>query len=110
MDIKILEQKPITMLDMKEKIEKIHKRDKELNFRSNKTKEYLDAVLSTNKKQLSETKKKIIALDLPRLKERHIVKLLDILPNDMDSLKIVFTGENLTLSEEDLKKLLDALK
>jgi len=28
----------------------------------------------------------------------------------MDSLKIMFAGENLTLNEEDLKRLLDALK
>tara|TARA_Y100000034_G_C6704047_1_gene310636 strand:- start:61 stop:393 length:333 start_codon:yes stop_codon:yes gene_type:complete len=110
MDIKVIEENPITMLEMKENLDKIEKRDEELNFRSNKTKDYLASLITTKKADLEETRKKIKALDLQRLRERHIVKLLDIMPDDMDSLKIMFAGENLTLSEEDLKRLLDALK
>ena len=110
MDIKILEENPITMLEMREKLDKIEKRDKQLNFRSNKTKEYLDALILAKKETLEEKRKKLKNLDLQRIKDRHIVKLLDIIPEDLDSLRILFAGENLTLNEEVLNKVLQALK
>lgn len=110
MDMKILEENPITMLEMREKLDKIEKRDKELNFRSNKTKGYLDALMLAEKDHLEEKRKKLKNLDIQRLRDRHIVKLLDIMPEDMDDLKILFAGENLTLNEEDLNKILETLK
>jgi DNA-directed RNA polymerase subunit F len=110
MDVNILEERPITMIEMREKLKEIEKRDKELNFRSNKTKNYLDTLTQVKEKEVEKTRKAILDLGLPRLKDRHLVKLLDILPEDLDSLKILFAGENLTLGEEDLQKLLKAVQ
>ena len=110
MEIKIIEERPITMLEMKDSLEAIEKRDKALNFRSNKTNEYLNFLVTNKKKELEDIRKKIVALNILRLKERHIVKLLDLMPEDLDSLKVMISGENLTLTEEDLKKLLESLK
>lgn len=110
MEIKIIEEQPITLLEMKESLEVIEKRDNTLNFRSNKTNEYLNLLVTNKKKDQEDIKKKIAALNILRLKERHVVKLLDLMPEDLDSLKVIISGENLTLTEEDLKKLLESLK
>ena len=110
MEIKIIEEQPITLLEMKENLEAIEKRDKSLNFRSNKTNEYLKLLVTNKKKDQDDIKKKIAALNILRLKERHIVKLLDLMPEDLDSLKVIISGENMTLTDEDLKKLLESLK
>lgn len=110
-EIKIINEIPLTLAEMKEHLANIEKRDKELNFRTNKTKEYLDIFTKLNKKQADELKQKIIALNIPRLKDRHIVKILDILPEeDLDSLKILFTGENITIKQEDLQRIFDIVK
>ena len=37
----ILNEEPMSMAELKEELDKIKKRDKELNFRANRTEEYL---------------------------------------------------------------------
>lgn len=108
-DLKVVEEKPLTLAALKEKLELIEKRDKELSFRANKTKEYLN---NFNLKKFKETEslmKKIDELQVPRLKDRHIAKIIDIAPKDMDSLRLLLSGEAITVKEEDLKKILSLL-
>ena len=45
-DMQIVSETPINMHQLKNELEKIKKRDKELNFRANKTEEYLHQVLA----------------------------------------------------------------
>ncbi len=98
------------MCELKSKILDIKKRDKELNFRSNKVKEYLDLFVDITEKEYAEMKKKIEELGISRLKERHIVKILDIMPQDIDSLKSLFAGESVSIKQEDLIKVLNIIK
>ena len=109
-EIEVINEIPLTLLDMKQKLEEIKKRDKELNFRANKVKEYLDMFTLMDIKKTEELKNKIISLNISRLKDRHIAKILDIMPKDIDSLKIIFAGENITIKQEDLDNILKAIK
>jgi DNA-directed RNA polymerase subunit F len=107
--IELIEEKPITLSEMKNRLEEVEKRDKELNFRANKTKDYLGALDLHTLKKVDELRKKVNDLAIPRLKDRHIVKMIDVMPGDLDSLKIIFSGENITLKEDDLKKILKVI-
>jgi DNA-directed RNA polymerase subunit F len=106
-DIDILQENPLTMAEMKEKLEAL-KKSQELSQRATKTYDYI-GTFAHKPKKVEEARKKIEALDIARLKPRHIVKILDIYPDDVDSLKAIFTGENLTLKQDDLKKILECL-
>ena len=53
-----IEQKSLSLVDVKEKIEIIEKRDKELNYLSNKAKEYLETFVKLDSKQKEELTKK----------------------------------------------------
>jgi len=106
--MEIINQKPINTSELKEKLEEIKKRDKELTFRGQKVDEYLKKVSKFKKHK--ELKEELAKLDIPRLKERHIVKIIDILPKDIDSLRAILVGENLTLKQEDLTKIVDVVK
>ncbi|HLD02953.1 MAG TPA: hypothetical protein VJC07_04600 [Candidatus Nanoarchaeia archaeon] len=108
-EIEIINEKPLLLAELKEKLADAHKKNKEPSFRSTKTKEYLD-MFATDSKKAKEAFKKISDLNVGRLKDRHIVKIIDIYPEDMNSLKAIFTGENLTLKTEDLKRILECLK
>lgn len=108
--IEVIEEKPLTLAEMREKLVEVQKRDKELNLRAKKTKEYLDHFAGLKLKKIEEIKKKLEGLKISRLKERHIVKLIDILPKDLGSLRLIFSGENVTLKQEDLTKILNILK
>lgn len=109
-EITVINEVPITMLEMKKKLDGIEKRDKELNFRAKKVKEYLDIFVTKENKKNDELKKKIMALNISRLRERHITKILDIMPNDIDSLKILFSGDNITIKQEDLDNILKVIQ
>ena len=106
----IKEEQPITMAELKEDLKKIKKRDEELNFRAEKTQEYLDQFVTIKDKDAKELFKKIEGLDVPRLKPEHIVKLIDILPTTPEEVKMVLQGYTITVTKENLKRIADAIK
>ena len=110
MNLELLKEEPLSFLELKEKLAEMEKRDSKLNFRANRVKEYIDVFATLDRKIFSEAKKKIEELAIPRLKDRHIIKILDIMPRDLDGLKILFVGENITIKQEDLQKVLDVVK
>ncbi|MBS3117602.1 hypothetical protein J4430_01855 [Candidatus Woesearchaeota archaeon] len=110
MEIQILEEQPLGLINMKGKILEIEKRDSELNLRLKKVKGYIDIFATTPKEEVEEIKKKLENLNIPRVKDKHIAKMIDIMPEDLDGLKAIISGENITIKQEDLQKMLDVLK
>jgi len=108
--IEIIEEKALTLTEAKELISKIEKRDKEISQRTQKTKEYLNKFAKLDKKEIKELTEKLTKLNILRLKEKTIAKLIDIQPRDIDSLRTILTAENLTLKQEDLQKIIECLK
>ena len=106
----VLNERPITMAEMKEEIEKIKKRDSELNFRATKTEEYLRQFEILSTKKAEELMKKIKALKVPRLKEEYIVKIIDLSPKTAEELKSILSGYMLTITQENLKKIVSELE
>ena len=106
----LISEIPISMVELKEKLAEIKKRDGELNFRANKAKEYLDIFTVMGIQNIEELKKKLNELNIPRLRDRHIIKIIDVMPKDMDSLRTLITGENITLKQEDLSKILTIIQ
>ncbi len=106
-DGEILSEKPMNIFELKEELKKIKKRDEELNFRSNKTEDYLTQMPSFKKSD--ELSKKISKLNIPRLREQHINKIIDILPTTVESLKVILQGYTITVNNENMKKIIDAV-
>ena len=107
MATEIISEKPIDINELKKELEKIKKRDKELNFRALRTEEYLQHF--TTLKTPEELFKKLEGLKIPRLKEQHIIKIIDILPKTLDELKVILQGYTITVNNENLKKIIDAV-
>jgi len=106
-DVKILSEKPVSMVELKNELEGIKKRDKELNFRAAKTEEYLQqfAMLKNTEGLI----KKLEDLKIPRLKDTHITKIIDILPTTLEDLKAVLQGYSLTVNNENLNKIVETV-
>ena len=104
----ILAENPISMYELKAELEKIKKRDKELNFRSARTEEYLNQVAALSKKP-SDLYEKLAKLDVPRLKESHLKKIIDIMPKTVNDLKVVLQGYTVSVSSENIKKIVDII-
>ncbi len=102
-DSEIISEKAIDMNELRVELEKIKKRDKELNFRALRTEEYLQHFATL--KNSGELYKKIEALKIPRLKDQHIVKIIDLMPKTADELKVVLQSYPLTVNNENMKKI-----
>lgn len=109
-DVEVIHQTPVTMTELKVNLEKAKKEKKELNFRENKVLEYLNMFAELNEKDVAELKKQLEGLGIVRLKDRHIVKIVDLMPKDEESLKVILSGENTTLKAEDLTKIVEVIK
>jgi len=103
--MEILNEKPITLSEMEVHVQEMKKRDKELNFRAKKVEEYLKVVPKV--KESKAFMEELQGADISRLKDKHVALIVNIAPKDIDSLRAVLAGENITLKEEDLKKILE---
>ncbi len=102
---KVLNEKPISLVELKEKLKAIKKRDTELDFRAQRTEEYLQSLGLLSKKKADELYNKLVALNIPRLKDQHIFKIIEFLPSEPEELKFILSGYNISITNENLKKI-----
>lgn len=106
-DMQIILETPISSHQLKKELEKIRKRDSELNFRANRTEEYLNQISEI--KNGDELFDKIMKLGIPRLKEQHVHKIIDIMPITMNELKVVLQSYTVTVNNDSMKKIVDTI-
>lgn len=106
---KILDEKPMSITEVKDALQKIKARDKELTFRGNKTEEYAGQFASLDMKKAEELKSKLEGLKIPRLKEQHIKKIIDVMPATPNEVKVVLQGYVVTVKNEHVKKIADTV-
>jgi DNA-directed RNA polymerase subunit F len=107
---KVLEEEPITMSEMKLELSRIKRRDGELNYRANKTEDYLNQFVSLSGKKAEELTKKLQELEIPRLKDLHIKKIVDILPATPEDVKIALEAYPITVNAENIKKIVSTVE
>jgi DNA-directed RNA polymerase subunit F len=107
---KIIQETEIPMYEVKREIESIKKRDKELNFRAQKTDEFLNTFVTLKESDLEELSEKLKKLNIPRLRDAQIFKIVDILPASVDDVKLILQGYTITVSQENMKKIADTVK
>ncbi|MBD3249261.1 hypothetical protein GF336_04415 [Candidatus Woesearchaeota archaeon] len=107
---KIIEEKPIPMAELKKELDSIKKEDEELNFRANKTDEYLSQMTKLSSKKAEELKGKLEGLNISRLKDEFIVKIIDTLPGTVDELRVLLQGYIVSINQADMKKIVELVK
>ena len=108
MTSEIISETPINAYQLKEELAKIRKRDKELNFRAQKTEEHILAVAT--QKHVDGLFEDLNKLAVQRLKENHIHKIIDAMPSSANELKVLLQGYTLSLSAENMKKIIDTVE
>lgn len=105
----IISEKAITLSEAKADLARIRAREKELNFRATKTEEYLNQFAPLEEKKAKEIYKKIEGLNIPRIKDTHICKIIDVLPKTLPEIKATLQAYILTIKDDNLKKILEIL-
>ncbi|HIH10569.1 TPA: hypothetical protein HA241_00080 [Candidatus Woesearchaeota archaeon] len=107
---KFIEQKPVPLSDVHEIIKHIEKRDQQLGHTTTKVKEYVDLFTPLSSEKKEQLLKKLAGLDVTRLKEEHITKILDFLPQTPNDVKIIFQGYNVSLAKKDQESIAATVK
>ncbi len=109
MDISLVSQTPITAADLKGRLAALKLQRGELNFRAAKVDEYLQEATVLTPEQALQFQQKLVELSIPRLRDKQIIKIVDLMPETVEVLKALFAGENITIKAEDLKKIFDTI-
>ncbi len=110
MKLKIISEKPIPFAEVKQLLQDIKEEGKQdLSFVAQKTYDYLEQCSSLDTKKAEALFKKLTALEIPRLKDIHIWKLIDLMPKDPKDVRTILQGYGITLTSDQLKKIVDVL-
>ena len=105
MDIK--EEKPIAWAEAKKALEK-RAEEKELGYEQKNALEFLQKFSKVSERKAKEMAEELEKIN--KLKPRHIVSIINHLPQTVDELKGILAHEVLNLSEDEHKKILDIIK
>ncbi len=109
MEPKTISQTPITLAELKDEVEKIKQRDKEPSIRITRMEDYLNAFVVISAKQAKELHTAISKLEINRLKEEHISKIVDLLPKTANELKLLMQGSAVSLTNDAVNKIVEAI-
>jgi DNA-directed RNA polymerase subunit F len=70
--------------------------------------EFIKNFTALNTKDAKELKSDLTNLDLMKLKDEQIIKIIDVLPANSEDLNKILSG--VSLDENETKKILDAIK
>src|SRR3990167_8100046 len=107
MEPKTISQTPITLAELKEEVVKIKQRDKEPSIRITRMEDYLNAFVELSAKQGKELYAAISKLEINRLKDEHICKIVDLLPKTAAELKLLMQGYAVSLTNDSSSKIVE---
>jgi DNA-directed RNA polymerase subunit F len=92
---------------VKEVLEKKEK-DKELGYEQKNAVEHLKKFSKVQQKKAEEMKAELSTIT--KLREKHVINIINLLPKDKEDLAVIFANENIELSDEEKKKITDIVK
>ncbi|MBD3319130.1 hypothetical protein GF342_04445 [Candidatus Woesearchaeota archaeon] len=109
MNKNMLSETPITSAYVKKILEERQKKG-ELTFRAQKTYDHLQQIGGLDYKKAEELYKKLEALEISRMRDQYLVKLVDTLPTTEKDAKTILSGFNVSFNSKDLKAMVDVIK
>jgi DNA-directed RNA polymerase subunit F len=105
---KVLKKQEMSNSEVLEILEK-NSEDRELTYREEKTLEYLKKFVKLSKENFIKAKEELIALEIPRLEEVHINKILDLMPVNGTQIRAIVGSSGTVLVDENISKILSIL-
>ena len=99
----IIDRTPLNLNEVQEIISKIPESDKKEEI-----KKFLKKFLKTKKELDKKIKQELEKLDLLKIKREHVVKIIDLLPEDNSDLNKIFV--DVSLNEDEANKILEIIK
>jgi DNA-directed RNA polymerase subunit F len=109
-NFKILSKKPVSLGEIKSIVTDIKKSEKrELSYREEKILDYLKVLKPLTKTNIEKLKVELNGLEISRLDDIFIVKLIDIMPKNGSEIRAIVSHSGIILVDESITKILDTL-
>lgn len=99
----ILDRTPLNLDEVRGIVKDLDDSDKKEEIEK-----YLKKFLKTKPEKVKKIKGELEKLDLLKMKREHLVKIVDLIPEDATDLNKIFT--DVSLNEEETNKILNAVK
>ncbi|MFH1978363.1 MAG: hypothetical protein ABIJ92_03495 [Candidatus Aenigmatarchaeota archaeon] len=105
--MKVLKEKSVDWVEAKKILDNKAK-EGELAYEQKNALEHLKKFSKTTQKNMHEMKESLEKVE--SLKERQIISIMNMMPKDLDELRILLANEVVSLSEDDKKKVVSIVK
>jgi len=105
--MKIKEERFVTWTEARKLLES-KENDGELGYEQKNALEFLRKFSKLSEKKTNELLGELRKIE--KLKEKHIVSIINMLPENLDDLRLLFAHEIISPSEDDRKKILNIVK
>ena len=99
-----------TLGEVRALLEDLSKEEQEENKKVVETTAYLKSFVKSKPEKIKALKKALNELNLVKLNSRFISKIIDLMPEDAEDLKKVFFGEEVSLDQDEINAVLEAIK
>ncbi len=97
----ITNNEPLSMVEIAEYVKKI--KDSEIDLTG-----FIKKFVKLNLKEAKELRKKIEGLEFMKVRKEHIVKIIDLMPENTEELNKIFV--DVSLDEDETRKILETIK
>ena len=106
-NMEIKSEKLIPFSEVKNMLSK-REEEKELGYEQKITLAYLKSVYKPAPTKVAKAMEELKQIEM--LSEKQIANIVNLLPQDLDDIRLLFSNERASLSDEDKKKILDIVK
>ena len=106
---KVISQAATNSAEVFAELKHIRARDGELGFRAQKALDYFESLGTLDEKKARELFEKLSKLEVPRLRDVHFHKIIDLMPPSSKDVKTILQGYQVTVSQESCKKIADTV-
>lgn len=106
LEYEVLNEKFVTVSKAKDILDSVEDKNYEQKLAHEHTKKFG----KTKAKKIKDLKEALEKLDMRRLKEKWIIKIIDLMPEDIEDLKVILRRAEVSFKEEEIKKIMETLK
>ena len=100
--------KALNLAEIKEILEKYPQLEE--NTAAANTVEYIRKFSKMKYEKAEALKDSLRGLNNEKLKEKHIAKIVDLMPEDAEDLRKIFVGEDFSLEQEEINSILEKVR
>lgn len=105
----IISEKPVSIAQVRQILEDISKKS-DLRYEQRLALAYAQEFAKLTAEESEQLYKELVALNIPRLKDEHIVKIIDILPRTPSELNVILAKDKISLKKELQNEILSVVK